>query len=45
MWLTKSNNVHFFDIAEDVRIFTRLTDHRVREHAPFGVFGVYTSTI
>ena len=42
-WGSKVNRWHLFDFAEDAFKFAELTDSRVPEHAPFGVFRLYVA--
>lgn len=41
LWVERLNVWHLFDDPADAAAFAEQTDHRVREHSPFHVFGLY----
>lgn len=40
-WAPRLNERHLFGSIEDALAFREMTDHRVPEHAPFFVYGLY----
>jgi hypothetical protein len=40
-WASKLNRYHLFEKVEDALDYARLTDGRVKEHAPFSAYGIY----
>lgn len=44
-WAALLNENHLFWEIEAAKAFAEMTDHRVEEHAPFWVFGLYAISV
>jgi hypothetical protein len=44
IWQGKLNQYHLFDTYEDADMYREMTNTRVKEHAPFSVYGIYRVT-